>query len=185
LLHIALKWSSEQVLTMEEIPMSIRSRLIAATFAALLPMATMADVQAAPDGWHHWQGRQDSDLGFLRGISLTDAQRTQLHQIMKAAWTAIRPLEKQIHALHRQIADQLASTADLNNSDLTSLQQQALQLQGEVAQQRLEAALQVRALLTPAQLAQAAQVHQQLTALGAQMRNLLSPGGGAGSPSGQ
>jgi Spy/CpxP family protein refolding chaperone len=165
--------------------MSVRSSLIAASFAALLPMATMAPVHAASEGGHHWQGRHGSDLGFLEGVTLTDAQKPQIHQIIQASWTAIGPLEQQIHALRQQVSDQLASTATIGSADLTPLQQQISQLQEQVDQQRLEAALQVRALLTSAQLAQAAQVHQQLTALRGQMRNVLSQGGDAGSPSGR
>ncbi|HYM04195.1 MAG TPA: periplasmic heavy metal sensor [Stellaceae bacterium] len=165
--------------------MSFRITLIAAGFVALLPFAAVAPAQAEPSGGHHRHGHQGSDLGFLAGVSLTDAQKSQVHEILQASWQAIRPIEKQIHALHRQISDQLASTGAVNAADLAALQQQASQLQDQVAQQRLEAALQIRGLLTEAQLAQAAQVHQQLAMLRSQMRDVLNQGGANASPSKQ
>ena len=161
--------------------MSFRITLIAAGFVALLPFAAVAPAQAEPGGGHHRHGHQGSDLGFLAGVSLTDQQKSQIHEILQANGQAIRPIEKQIHALHRQIMDQLASTGAVSAADLSALQQQASQLQDQVAQQRLEAALQIRGLLTQAQLAQAAQVHQQLAMLRSQMRDVLNQGGAAPS----
>jgi hypothetical protein len=84
-----------------------------------------------------------------------------------------------------QISDQLASTASVSATQLTGLQQQAEQFGAQIEAQRLATALQIRALLTPDQLAQSAQVHQQLAALHAQMRSVVGQPGGTASPSAQ
>ena len=113
-------------------------------------------------------------LGFLQGVTLTSAQQTQMHSIMKANWQQLRPQMQQLRALRQQIAGDLASTAAVNTAQLVALQQQAETLQAQLDQARLGTAVQVRALLTPEQLSQAATVHEQLAALRQQERNVLS-----------
>jgi Spy/CpxP family protein refolding chaperone len=164
--------------------MSLRTILLATSLAALVPLTATAQAQAIPAG-HHRHGGPRGELGFLAGVALTDAQKTQVHQLLRANHMAVRPLEQQRHALLRQIGDQLASTAALDSAQLSGLQQQAEQLQAQIDAQRLATALQIRALLTPDQLAQAAQIHQQLAALRAQMRDLVAPPGETESPSAQ
>jgi Spy/CpxP family protein refolding chaperone len=164
--------------------MSLRTILLATSLAALLPLATTAQGQAFEAG-HHRPGAPRGDLGFLAGVTLTDAQKTQIHQLLHASFAEIGPLRQQRQALMAQIADQLASTAAVDAAQLTGLQQQAEQLGAQIDAQRLATALQIRALLTPDQLAQAAQVHQQLAALRAQMRSLVGHPSGTGSPSAQ
>lgn len=151
--------------------MSIRKLLLATSLVALLPLGAMA--QGGPG---HWHGRHGGELGFLAGVQLTEQQRDQMHQLMQASFGQMKPLLKQMHDLRRQLGDQLASAGSVDQGQLTGLQQQIEQLRGQIDQQRLETALQVRALLTPEQLAQAAQAHQQLQSLRQQMRNVLSQG---------
>jgi len=158
--------------------MSIRKVLLAASFAAVLPFAAMAE---GPAGGGHWHGHNRGDLAFLTGVQLTDAQREQVHQLMHTSFTQIKPLEQQLHTLYQQIGDQMASTASVDQAQLTSLLQRAEQVRGEIDQQHLETALQVRALLTPEQLAQAAQAHQQLQSLRAQMNSVVTQGRSAPS----
>jgi Spy/CpxP family protein refolding chaperone len=140
--------------------------LVAALCAALVPLAAIA----APDGAgrHHHGGH--GPLSFLQGVTLTPEQKTQVHQIMQASWTQAKPLMQQLRADHKQIDDLLAGTGTVTEAQLTGIQQQAGQLQQQLASQRLATALQVRALLSPAQLAQAAQTHQQLQSLHQQER---------------
>ena len=153
--------------------MSFRKVLLGASFVAVLPFAAMAQ---GPAGGGHWHGREHGDLAFLAGVPLTDAQREQVHQLMQASFAQMKPLEQQLHSLYQQIGDQMASAGSVDQGQLTSLLQQIEQVRDQIDQQRLEAALQVRALLTPEQLAQAAQAHQQLQSLRAQMRSVLSQG---------
>ncbi|GGF25599.1 hypothetical protein GCM10011611_34600 [Aliidongia dinghuensis] len=146
--------------------------LIAALSAAIIPLAAMA----APEGpgWHHHGGRDGhGPFSFLEGVTLTQEQKTQIHQIIETSWTQAKPLMQQLHADRKQIDDLLAGTGTVTEAQLTTIQQQESQLQQQLASQRLATALQVRALLTPAQLAQSAQTHQQLESLHQQERAIF------------
>ena len=165
--------------------MSVRNILFTTSLAVLLPLAAIAPGHTAEGGGHHRHGGPRGDLGFLTGVTLTDAQKTQVHQLLHAGFAELRPLQQQRHALLAQISDQLASTASVDAAQLTGLQQQAEQFGAQIEAQRLATALQIRALLTPDQLAQSAQVHQQLAALHAQMRSVVGQPSGTGSPSAQ
>jgi Spy/CpxP family protein refolding chaperone len=167
----------------EEIIMFVR-KILFATSLALLPLMATAQAQTAPAG-HHRHGGPRGDLGFLAGVTLTDSQKQEIHQLLRANHAAVRPLEQQRHGVLKQISDQLASTASVDATQLSGLQQQAEQIQSQIDSQRLSTALQIRALLTPDQLAQAAQVHQQLASLHAQMKSLIGQPGGTESPSAQ
>jgi periplasmic protein CpxP/Spy len=168
----------------EENIMSLRTIVLATSLVALLPLTAIAQGQTFGAG-HHRYGAPRGDLGFLAGVTLTDAQKAQIHQLLRASFAATKPLRQQRHAVRAQISDQLASTASVDATQLSGLQQQAEQLGAQIDAQRLATALQIRALLTPDQLAQAAQVHQQLATLRAQMRSLIGQPGGSGSPSAQ
>ena len=141
--------------------------LIAALCAVVAPLAAMAATDAP--GFHH-HGQHHGEFGFLEGVTLTPEQQTQIHQIVQASWANAKPLMQQLRADHKQIDDLLASTNSVTEAQLTSIQQQEGQLAQQLASQRLATALQVRSLLTPAQLAQSAQTHQQLESLHAQER---------------
>ncbi|HUH84889.1 MAG TPA: periplasmic heavy metal sensor [Stellaceae bacterium] len=156
--------------------MSIRKVLLAASVAALLPLAAMAQ-----GGGGHWHRGHGGDLAFLAGVQLTDAQKEQVHQLMHTSFTQIKPLIDQLRSLRQQIGDQMASTGSVDQAQLTPLVQQLEQVRDQIDQQRVETALQVRALLTSEQLAQAAQAHQQLQSLHAQIKSVLSQGKSAPS----
>jgi Spy/CpxP family protein refolding chaperone len=115
-------------------------------------------------------------MPFLRGVQLTDTQRTQLHTLMQSARKDSQPIEQQLHTVHQQIEEALISTASINTAQLTSLQQQESSLRAQLDGNRLNTAIQARALLTTEQLAKAASVHQQLESLHAQERQLLGAG---------
>ncbi|HVJ54115.1 MAG TPA: periplasmic heavy metal sensor [Aliidongia sp.] len=152
-----------------------KKTLTVAFCAALLSMAAAAQEQGpgpGPGGWHHHGGPR-GELAFLHGITLTDAQQTQIHEIVKASRTQMKPTAQQLRALHTQIREQLEGTGAINSGQLTTLQQQASALRDQIDAARLNTAIQIRAVLTPAQIAQAAQLHQQLTSLHEQERTLM------------
>ena len=113
-------------------------------------------------------------LGFLQGVTLTDAQQARMHDITHASWQQLKPQMQQLRALREQIGGDLASTAAVSAPQLVALQQQAQTLQNQLDQAKLATAIQVRALLTPEQLSQAATVHAQLAALHQQEHAVLS-----------
>ena len=113
-------------------------------------------------------------LGFLQGVTLTDAQQGKMHDIMHTSWQQLKPQMQQLRALREQIGGDLASTAAISTPQIVALQQQAQTLQNQLDQAKLATAMQVRALLTPDQLSQSATVHAQLSALHQQEHAVLS-----------
>jgi Spy/CpxP family protein refolding chaperone len=148
---------------------------IAAFGFVALSMASQALAQAHEGGW----GR--GGIGFLRGVNLSDDQKAKVHQIQTASWEQTKPLIEQLRQVHKQLASQLLGPGSVTAAQLQPLVQQEEQLRSKLNAQRLERTLEVRALLTPEQLAQAGSVHAR-EQLHDQERSLLrtsSPPGGA------
>ena len=143
-----------------------KKTLIAALCVAAVPFAALA----APGGHGGHHGGHRGGFNFLEGVTLTPDQKTQVQQIMQASRGTAKPLAEQLRADRKQIGDLLASTGTVTQAQLTTIQQQADQIRQQLESQRLATALQIRALLTPAQLAQSAQTHAQLESLHEQER---------------
>jgi Spy/CpxP family protein refolding chaperone len=143
--------------------------------AALISVSALAQ-DGGPGGFGRHRG-MGGDMAFLHGITLTDAQQAQLKDIMHANRAQMKPMMQQMRALQTQKADQLFSAGAVNSAQLAALQQQISQLKGQIDAQRLSMIVAARGVLTSAQLAQAAQLHQQMTALHAQERSLMNPSG--------
>lgn len=142
----------------------------------LLAIPTVAVIRAQAHGeagGFRGHPMRQGYLGFLAGVQLTDAQRQQMHEIMKSAWSQNKAQFQQLRALRGQIADQMASTAAVSADAMDTLHQQAAQIGEQLDGERLAVAVQVRGLLTPEQLSQSASVHTQLKALHQQERALL------------
>ncbi len=152
--------------------MTIKTTLLAAGAALLLPLAASAAPGGGPGGFHHGAGH----FSFLQGVTLTDAQKTQIHDLEKANRTAEKSSFQQLRALHKQISDALAQAGSINESQLAALQQQASQLRDQLEASHLQTSIKVRALLTPDQLAQSAQTHAQLASLHQQMHQVMGRG---------
>ena len=154
--------------------MSLKKILIAAGFAAVLPLAALAAGGGSGDvAMGHWGGMHGEGFAILHGLQLTDTQKTQIHQLMATERQENRPIEQQLLALHKQISDALFGTAAINTAQITQLSEQAAKLHEEIATNHLNTAIQVRALLTQDQIAKAASVHQQLESLHEQERQLM------------
>ena len=82
-------------------------------------------------------------------------------------------LRGQLRAAQEQLAGKLYAPGPVKAEDLTSLIQQIGQLRGQLTQEGLQVALEVRGVLTPEQLAKAAQTRQRMNELRAEMRSLL------------
>jgi len=150
--------------------------IMRAGVAAGLLAAGIAQAQGLYPGTHPGM-RGDAPhgyLGFLQGVTMTDAQQSRMHDIMHATWQQLKPQRQQLRSLREQIGGDLASTAAVSPAQLVALQQQAQALQNQLDQARLATAMQVRALLTQDQLGQAASVHAQLSALYRQEHAVLS-----------
>jgi Spy/CpxP family protein refolding chaperone len=119
----------------------------------------------------------------LKQANLTSDQQTQVHQIMAANFTQAQPLLQQLHTVHDQIADKLLSTGPVSAADIAPLQNQESQIHQQLDQQMLASALQIRALLTPEQLARVADLHTKLKALREQIHALVGDDEFPGGPS--
>ncbi len=121
-------------------------------------------------GYHHGED-------FLRGVSLTDTQRDQVRQIEQTGWSQAKSGFEQMRSVHEQIMARLLSPGAVSQADLAPLVQQEQALRAQMDERRLEAALQIRQVLTPQQLAEAAAKHQQIESLHEQEHQLMQPSG--------
>ena len=119
---------------------------------------------------------------FLRAANLTPAQQTQVNKILVDNRTAAHSQFDQMHQAREAIAAKLFSTGPLTANDLSAQTQQIAQAQQQMLQSELNMALQVRAVLTPAQLQKVAQLHAKFESLHQQMRALMGPPPGDGPP---
>ena len=121
---------------------------------------------------------------IVKQAHLSADQEAKARKIMEDSAAQTRPLLKQLHAIHEQIADKLLSKGSLTATDLAPLRQQENQVQQQLDQQMLNSALQVRSLLTPEQLTRVAELHTKLKALHEQMRALIGEGDNPPPPPG-
>ncbi len=112
---------------------------------------------------------------LLHGLTLTDAQRTQIHQIMANDRSGFASLFQQLHQAEDALNDQILAPGTKQASDLAPQVQQIAQLRQQLLQQGVQSMLQIRAVLTPAQLNELAQKKQRLSALREEMRSLMGP----------
>lgn len=124
----------------------------------------------AQDGGAGWQGGR-AHGGVLRSLGLTDAQKQQVHQIFVTHRPQLRALRTQLRVATHDMKAKLYSSTPPTTADLAPINQ----LRGQLAQERLQLALEIRGVLTPDQLTQATQKMQQMDQLHNQMRSLMTP----------
>ena len=152
--------------------MTLRSNLaIAAIVASILWSATASGEGGGP-------GRHGMGWGgpILRSVGLTDAQKTQIHQIIASHRSQFHALREQLRAARSQLGDQLYGTNPVTAATLAPLAQQIDKVREQLAQERLQVSLEIRGVLTSDQLAKATQIRLRLNQLRSQMRTLLNPG---------
>lgn len=148
--------------------MALKQALIAAVSVGGL-MIGAAGAQPMEGGWHHG----GEGIEILHNLNLSDAQKQQAETIEHAAWAQARPIMGQMHAIHDQLAAAILQPGTVTAADLAPMVQKEELLKTQLDQQHLNTVLQIRALLTPEQVAQAATMHQKLAALHAQEHQLL------------
>jgi Spy/CpxP family protein refolding chaperone len=109
----------------------------------------------------------------LRAVNLTPEQETQVREILKAHRPAFRAFWEQLRAVQEEIADKLFAPGTVQVEDLAPQLQRIAQLRQQMLQESLKASLEMRALLTPEQLAKASQLKDGLRALRNEERRLL------------
>jgi Spy/CpxP family protein refolding chaperone len=109
----------------------------------------------------------------LKGIDLTDEQEKQVREIMAAHRATFRTLFSELQVAHKDVADKLFAPGEVQAEDLTTQMQRVAHLREQLMQEGLKVALEVRGLLTPEQLAKAAELKERMRALHAEMRGLF------------
>ena len=153
--------------------MTRKAWMVGALCAALLPLAAVAQ----PDGGPHFHGMHGGpDSALLQGVTLTDTQKTQIQSIHQTNWATAKPLMQQLHATEEQIEAALLASGNVDTASVTALQATATSLHAQLDQLRLATELQVRNVLTSAQIATAASTHAQMESLHQQMHSLMRSG---------
>lgn len=111
---------------------------------------------------------------LLKNANLTDAQKTQLHQIISSRLATRKAEWQQLHAAKEQILAKYVSTGPVSASDLSGPLQQVTQIKDQMAQEQLQDAIAIRNLLTPAQLQQMSQTKSKMDQIRAEMKSLFS-----------
>jgi len=152
--------------------------------------AVVAGILAAPcwagpafaqqGGGFGWQGGRGHGSGLsmslplvVKGVGLTEAQQAQVKQIVGAHQAQFRALLAQLRSAHEQLGEKLYAPGPLQADDVAPLVQQIGQLRVQLTQEALQVALEIRAVLTPEQLARAEQIRHKLKDLRSEMRSLL------------
>ena len=143
--------------------------------AAALLCAALAPAGAEAQG----RGRGGGDglmlPALLRSASLTPDQQTRMHDILKARRTAARPIVQNLRQAQQDLADRLLASGAVAMADVQPQLDRINQLRGQLLQNSAQATLDIRAILTPDQVAMAADTKDKLRQLRQQTRQLLSP----------
>ena len=110
---------------------------------------------------------------LFKGAALTPDQETRVKAILAAHRANARDLMRQLRAAREGVVDKLVAPGAVAAGDLEPLRQQITQLEEQLSQDRLGVALEIRALLTPDQLAKAQRVKDRFRELRAEMRALF------------
>jgi Spy/CpxP family protein refolding chaperone len=109
----------------------------------------------------------------LKGIDLTNEQEKRIHEIVAAHRATFRALFSELQTVHQGLADQLFAAGDVQAADCAPLLQRIAQLREQLTAEGLTLALEVRRVLTPEQLAKAADIKDRMRALHTEMRGLF------------
>jgi len=116
---------------------------------------------------------------LLHALDLNADQKQQVKAIWRAHRTALAPLIANEKAAREALADKLAAPGPVTANDLAPLIQNEAQARTALTQARLAAVVDVRNVLTPAQIQKAATIRAGMKQLHAQMRELLGRQGAA------
>jgi Spy/CpxP family protein refolding chaperone len=92
---------------------------------------------------------------------------------MTAHRATFRRLFADMQAAHKELADKLFAPGTVGIEDFTVLRQRLAEQREQLMQEGLQVALEVREVLTPEQLAKAADIKDRMRALHTEMRGLL------------
>jgi Spy/CpxP family protein refolding chaperone len=173
------------------------SRGIVPVVMAILLVAAVAHVASSnsggggggPFGHHGFHGHGDMDVVgvplplLLRTANLTDAQKQQIHAIFQARRASRMAEYQQLKAAKEAIATKFTSTGTVAATDLSSSVATITQLQAQMTNEKIQDAVAIRNVLTPAQLAQISATKAKLDSIHAEMKALWAQSGSGPSDS--
>ncbi|MFN8544805.1 MAG: periplasmic heavy metal sensor [Candidatus Binatia bacterium] len=110
---------------------------------------------------------------ILDKLDLTADQEARVRAILETHRPTLQGLFPRLRAAQESLATRLFQAAALAPEDLTADVDQLNQTKAQVVQEGIRTALEIRGILTPAQLAKAAEIHGRLQALHEEMRQIL------------
>ncbi|MGA6972169.1 MAG: periplasmic heavy metal sensor [Candidatus Binatus sp.] len=116
---------------------------------------------------------------LLRTANLTDSQKQQIKAIFQARRESRQTEFQQMKAAKEAIAAKYTSTGTVAASDLSSQVATITQLQAQITNERIEDAIAIRNVLTPAQLASISATKAKLDSIHAEMKALWAQSGSA------
>ena len=109
---------------------------------------------------------------------LTPAQREQLHSDLQSDRSTMKGIVDQLRTAQQELTSRVLTPGTLNATDLQPQLQKIAGLRDQLVQHALATTLKVRAMLTPAQLAEASTKAQRLHDLRTEIHTLLGRPGG-------
>jgi Spy/CpxP family protein refolding chaperone len=104
---------------------------------------------------------------------MTPAQRQQVRQILVADRSAMRDTLTQLHDAHDALANKMLGPGPVSQADIDPLVQKIAALHQQLLEHGTQVMLQVRAVASPEQLANAAAAKTKIDQLHAELRTLL------------
>ncbi|HKW94158.1 MAG TPA: periplasmic heavy metal sensor, partial [Methylomirabilota bacterium] len=126
-----------------------------------------------------WRGgeRTDGELWLMiRAAGLSPEQQAKVRTILGSHRTAMRPVITQLRQSQQELGAKLLAPGPVQVSDLQPQLTRISQLRDQLAQDSAQAALEVRAVLLPDQLAKVSQTKERLRQLREEMRQLMQSG---------
>lgn len=121
-------------------------------------------------------GHGDGELALMvRAAGLTPEQHAKVRAILSAHRAGMRSLIEQLRQAQQELGTRLLSPGQIQTADIQPQLQRISQLRDQLAQGSAQAALDVRAVLTPEQLARVAQAKERLKQLRDEMRQIMEP----------
>jgi len=113
---------------------------------------------------------------MIHSANLTPEQDAKVRELVAARGPATRSLMQQLRQAEDVLAERLLAPGNIQLADVQPQLQRIAQLRDQVLRDSTQAALDIRALLTPEQLARAAQTNSRMRQLQREMRQLWQPG---------
>jgi Spy/CpxP family protein refolding chaperone len=121
-------------------------------------------------------GHGDGELALMvRAAGLTPEQHAKVRTILAAHRAGMRSQIDQLRQAQQELGAKLLSPGPIQTADIQPQLQRISLLRDQLAQGSAQAALDVRAVLTPEQLARVAQTRERLKQLRDEMRQIMEP----------